>query len=168
MRQASQEPLCQICLRNGHLKEPLLDNIVEPFSWAEPVASAERPLWPSADAMSRHSARLQSASETPILTTVLEDTRHGIARRDIMLRTHGRYAYSNITKRPDYSWPDGKRLAVYMAVNAVTHAWRRNPRTQHHQLRGAGHLDEAAEAELIRTVTETIERHEGQRPVGWM
>ncbi len=85
-----------------------------------------------------------------------------------MLRTHGRYAYSNITKRPDYSWPDGKRLAVYMAVNAVTHAWRRNPRTQHHQLRGAGHLDEAAEAELIRTVTETIERHEGQRPVGWM
>ncbi|MSQ60235.1 MAG: polysaccharide deacetylase [Betaproteobacteria bacterium] len=34
-----------------------------------------------------------------------------------MLRTHGRYAYSNITKRPDYSWPDGKRLAVYIALN---------------------------------------------------
>lgn len=34
-----------------------------------------------------------------------------------MLRTHGRYTYSNITKRPDYSWPDGKRLAVYVAVN---------------------------------------------------
>jgi hypothetical protein len=34
-----------------------------------------------------------------------------------MLRTHGRYAYSNITKRPDYSWPGGKRLAVYGAVN---------------------------------------------------
>ena len=34
-----------------------------------------------------------------------------------MLPTHGRYAYSNITKRPDYSWPGGKRLAVYVAVN---------------------------------------------------
>jgi peptidoglycan/xylan/chitin deacetylase (PgdA/CDA1 family) len=34
-----------------------------------------------------------------------------------MLRTHGRYAYSNITTRPDYSWPGGKRLAVYVAVN---------------------------------------------------
>jgi allantoinase len=30
-----------------------------------------------------------------------------------MLRTHGRYDYSNITRRPDYSWPGGKRLAVY-------------------------------------------------------
>ncbi len=34
-----------------------------------------------------------------------------------MLRTHGRYDYSNITKRPDYTWPGGKRLAVYVAVN---------------------------------------------------
>ena len=34
-----------------------------------------------------------------------------------MLRTHGRYDYSNITKRPDYSWPGGKRLAVYVAIN---------------------------------------------------
>lgn len=34
-----------------------------------------------------------------------------------MLRTHDRYAYSNITRRPDYSWPGGKRLAVYVAVN---------------------------------------------------
>lgn len=34
-----------------------------------------------------------------------------------MLPVHGRYAYSNITKRPDYSWPDGKRLAVYVAAN---------------------------------------------------
>ena len=31
-----------------------------------------------------------------------------------------------------------------------------------------GHLDEASEAELIRTVTETIAKHEGQPPVGWM
>ena len=34
-----------------------------------------------------------------------------------MLHTHGRYDYSNITERPDYSWPGGKRLAVYVAVN---------------------------------------------------
>lgn len=34
-----------------------------------------------------------------------------------MLRTHGRYDYSNITRRPDYCWPEDKRLAVYVAVN---------------------------------------------------
>ena len=34
-----------------------------------------------------------------------------------MLPTHGRYAYSNITKRADYDWPGGKRLAVYVALN---------------------------------------------------
>jgi allantoinase len=33
-----------------------------------------------------------------------------------MLRTHGRFEYSPITARPDYSWPEGKRLAVYIAV----------------------------------------------------
>jgi peptidoglycan/xylan/chitin deacetylase (PgdA/CDA1 family) len=30
------------------------------------------------------------------------------------------------------------------------------------------HLDEKSEAELIQTVTQTIERHESQRPIGWM
>ncbi len=34
-----------------------------------------------------------------------------------MLETHGRYDYSAISERPDYDWPDGKRLAVYIAVN---------------------------------------------------
>src|SRR5262249_9756534 len=29
----------------------------------------------------------------------------------------GRYDYSNITKRPDYAWPGGRRLAVYVALN---------------------------------------------------
>lgn len=28
-----------------------------------------------------------------------------------------RYRYSPVTQRPDYSWPDGKRLAVYLALN---------------------------------------------------
>lgn len=34
-----------------------------------------------------------------------------------MLPTHGRYDYSSITARPDYSWPGGRRLAVYVALN---------------------------------------------------
>src|ERR1700730_7707725 len=34
-----------------------------------------------------------------------------------MLPTHGRYEYSNITTRPDYAWPGGRRLAVYLALN---------------------------------------------------
>jgi allantoinase len=153
-----------------------------------------------------------------------------------MLRTHGRYTYSNITKRPDYSWPGGKRLAVYVAVNieqfsygegkgaaiapqdqATSHSifswrdygnrvgvWRlfdvfdeldvpieaqlnttiyeycpdiperlraRGDEILGHGISNSyeqGHLEETAEAELIRTVTETIEHHEGTRPLGWM
>ena len=33
------------------------------------------------------------------------------------LAAHGRYRYSAITRRPDFSWPGGKRLAVYVALN---------------------------------------------------
>ncbi len=33
------------------------------------------------------------------------------------LRTHGRYEYSAITRRPDYTWPGGRRLAVYIGFN---------------------------------------------------
>jgi allantoinase len=33
------------------------------------------------------------------------------------LKSHGRYAYSAITQRPDYSWPGRKRLAVYLGFN---------------------------------------------------
>lgn len=33
------------------------------------------------------------------------------------LKTHGRYDYSAITQRPDYDWPGGKRLAVYIGLN---------------------------------------------------
>ncbi len=33
------------------------------------------------------------------------------------LKTHNRYTYSPISERPDYHWPDGKRLAVYFALN---------------------------------------------------
>ena len=34
-----------------------------------------------------------------------------------MPATHGRYAYSGIAERPDYSWPGGGRLAVYLGIN---------------------------------------------------
>ena len=33
------------------------------------------------------------------------------------LPTHGRYRYSAIHARPDYDWPGGKRLAVYVGFN---------------------------------------------------
>lgn len=33
------------------------------------------------------------------------------------LAGHGRYDYSPITRRPDYSWPEGQRLAVYLGFN---------------------------------------------------
>ena len=33
------------------------------------------------------------------------------------IRGHGRYDYSPLRGRPDYSWPDGRRLAVYFALN---------------------------------------------------
>ena len=33
-----------------------------------------------------------------------------------MLRSHGRFEYSPITTRPDFSWPGGRRLAVYIAL----------------------------------------------------
>jgi len=35
----------------------------------------------------------------------------------VELKKHNRYDYSPITERPDYDWPDGKRLAVYFALN---------------------------------------------------
>ena len=40
-----------------------------------------------------------------------------------ILPGHGRYAYSAITRRPDYSWPGGKRLAVYIALNLEHYAF---------------------------------------------
>ena len=33
------------------------------------------------------------------------------------IRRHGRYEYSPICNRPGYEWPDGKKLAFYIALN---------------------------------------------------
>ncbi|HZT20240.1 MAG TPA: polysaccharide deacetylase family protein [Dongiaceae bacterium] len=34
-----------------------------------------------------------------------------------MLRSHGRFGYSAIIDRPDFDWPDGKRLAFHVSLN---------------------------------------------------
>ena len=36
------------------------------------------------------------------------------------LPTHGRFDYVPLKGRPDYSWPGGKRLAVWVALNVET------------------------------------------------
>jgi peptidoglycan/xylan/chitin deacetylase (PgdA/CDA1 family) len=40
-----------------------------------------------------------------------------------MLPQHGRYDYRPITDRPDYTWPNGARLAVYVALNVEHYAF---------------------------------------------
>jgi len=40
-----------------------------------------------------------------------------------MLRAHGRYAYSAITRRAPYRWPAGEGLAIYVALNLEHYAF---------------------------------------------
>lgn len=40
-----------------------------------------------------------------------------------MLATHRRYPYSAIIDRPDYGWPEGSRLACYVALNLEAYAF---------------------------------------------
>jgi allantoinase len=40
-----------------------------------------------------------------------------------MIPHHKRYDYSPITARPDYSWPDGKRLAFWIGTNVELYAF---------------------------------------------
>jgi hypothetical protein len=53
------------------------------------------------------------------------DFDHSQRGKDHMLKlpTHDRYDYSCIEKRGDYSWPDGKRLAFYLALNVEEFAF---------------------------------------------
>src|SRR6266481_2875651 len=103
-----------------------------------------------------------------------------------MLPTHGRY---------DYSWPGGRRLAVYLALNieafgfgvgkgaaiappdqAQSHSvysWRDYGNRVgiwrlFELLDEQGHLAEDRERALIAEATAAIERHEGAPPVFWM
>lgn len=43
----------------------------------------------------------------------------------LTLPKHNRYAYSPIYERPDYSWPEGKRLAFCVVTNLEVYAYRR-------------------------------------------
>ena len=152
-----------------------------------------------------------------------------------MIPTHHRYGYSPIHRRPDYSWPEGKRLAFYIAVNvevfafgtgvspdpvvlgaAPTHrnfAWRdygnrvgiwrlfdlldelqlpasclvnslvyehhadifERIRARHDDIVGHGRTNaerqggwEPDEKRMIEEATNTILRHEGRVPKGWL
>jgi hypothetical protein len=154
-----------------------------------------------------------------------------------MLRSHGRFEYSPITTRPDFSWPGGHRLAVYIALciehfsygeqglglsyspgiphpNTYNWAWREygnrvggwrllelfqqykvpptvllNTECYEHcpelvdAYRAASaefvahgrtnsvspnEFDESNEREMIQHVFETMSRHEGKAPGGWM
>jgi peptidoglycan/xylan/chitin deacetylase (PgdA/CDA1 family) len=49
----------------------------------------------------------------------------GHAAMNMILPKHGRYDYSPITERPDYSWPDNKRLAFCVVTNIEVYAYRR-------------------------------------------
>lgn len=150
--------------------------------------------------------------------------------------SHDRFSYSPITRRPDYVWPGGKRLAFYVAINiecfsfgiGLGHSfanqlpppdqrnwcWREYGnrvgiwrllelfdelklpachlansllyddypqifeaiRERGDEIIGHGRTNserqgtlwEEDEARLIGEVTDTIERHEGRRPRGWM
>ncbi len=153
-----------------------------------------------------------------------------------MLPSHDRYPYSAITGRADYAWPEGRRLAAYIALNVEhfafgeppgsdftsvplppyhrSYAWRDygnrvgiwrilelfeelelplallvNSCVYDHcpqvvepfRRRGdeiVGHgrtnsqrqadLPEAEERRLIAEATETLTRHEGKPPAGWL
>jgi hypothetical protein len=154
-----------------------------------------------------------------------------------MLRSHGRFEYSPITARQDFSWPEGRRLAVYFALcvehfsygesglglsyspgiphpNTYNWAWREygnrvggwrlldlftqqgvrptmlvNTECYEHcpelidAYREVGtefvahgrtnsvapnDLDESDEREMISQIFETMSRHEGKPPGGWM
>jgi allantoinase len=152
------------------------------------------------------------------------------------LRGHGRYPYSGISTRPAGTWPNGARLAVYVALNLEQYAFGEGlvedlvpplgqPDVMNYSWRDWGNrvgawrllemfrgldmvpsllvntvlyehapeliaayrelgapivshgrtnaeaqagLDEAAEATLIRQARDTIARHEGKPPQGWL
>ncbi len=147
----------------------------------------------------------------------------------------GRFPYSGLRTRPDFDWPDGKRLAVYVTVNLEHFVFgeggvnldRSTPTPNHRgylwrdygnrvgvwrlldlfdelelpvgvianasvydhcpgsiaafRARGdeiIGHgmtnsnqpseMTEAEETAMVRTVTDTLARHEGTPPAGWL
>ena len=47
----------------------------------------------------------------------------GVSSEHAVLPTQNRYAHSVIVKRPDYCWPDGKRLAFCFVINVEYYAF---------------------------------------------
>src|SRR5688572_29250232 len=45
----------------------------------------------------------------------------------MVVPTHGRFGFSALPARADYSWPEGKRLALYIAVNVETFGFGMEP-----------------------------------------
>jgi peptidoglycan/xylan/chitin deacetylase (PgdA/CDA1 family) len=43
-----------------------------------------------------------------------------------MLKEPDRFGYSALSRRPDFTWPGGKRLALYVALNVEHFPWGRN------------------------------------------
>src|SRR5687768_13560771 len=43
------------------------------------------------------------------------------------LPSHNRFAFSPLPERPDYSWPGGKRLAMYIALNIESFGFGMEP-----------------------------------------
>jgi len=177
---------------------------------------------------------LPAANARREISDLLAD--HLTPRRIAMLKSHGRFRYSAIVDRPDFTWPGGKRLAVHVSLNlehfaygeglgisyspglpqpnTYNWAWREygnrvgvwrlrdmfdtfqmpislllNSEVYEHcpevvaafRARGdevLGHgrtnsehqndFDEAGERRLIEEVRDTIQRHEGKPPRGWL
>ena len=57
----------------------------------------------------------------------------------LKLPGHSRYAYSALPKRSDYSWPGGKRLAFYVALNIEHFAFNTGIGMDPHHRGGAQH-----------------------------
>jgi hypothetical protein len=43
-----------------------------------------------------------------------------------MLKEPERFGYSPVSRRPAFTWPDGKRLALYVSVNVEHFPWGQN------------------------------------------
>src|SRR5262245_21793715 len=56
-------------------------------------------------------------SRATLRRSLVPRTKNTGDRPMLKLPGHPRYDYSPIVKRPDYSWPGGKRLAFYIALN---------------------------------------------------
>jgi len=62
-----------------------------------------------------------------LLKTTVAYQRQTLNRKTsaMLLPKHNRYDYSPIDERPDYDWPEGKRLAFCATTNIEVYAYRK-------------------------------------------